>query len=155
VPEPVTLCEITDGNRDSVLRLRVAPGQERFVGSVAGALEEAAEFGFAKPWYRAVYAGDVPVGFIMLSWDVEPDPPELIGPWFLWKLIIDQHHQRCGFGRAAVAAVAELVRTEGAVELLTSYTEGDGEPWPFYRALGFVATGERDVNGEVILRLVL
>jgi diamine N-acetyltransferase len=38
---------------------------------------------------------------------------------------------------------------------LTSYTEGDGEPGPFYRRLGFAPTGERDIEGEVILALAL
>ena len=36
----VTLREITDGNREAVLALHVAPEQERFVGSVQGALRE-------------------------------------------------------------------------------------------------------------------
>jgi len=67
----VTLGEITDRNREAVA-LRVAPGQERFVGSVRSALAEAAGYPHAKPWYRAVCAGGEPVGFVMVSWDVEP-----------------------------------------------------------------------------------
>ena len=35
------------------------------------------------------------------------------------------------------------MRNAGATELLTSYTTGEGEPWPFYERLGFVPTGER------------
>jgi len=49
----VTLAEITGGNRGAVLALRVAPGQERFVGSVRSALADAAEYPHARPWYRA------------------------------------------------------------------------------------------------------
>lgn len=48
-----------------------------------------------------------------------------------------------------------IVRSEGATELLTSYTTGEGEPWPFYERFGFVPTGELDAEGEVILRLHL
>jgi hypothetical protein len=81
----VALREITDSNLGAVLALRVAPAQERFVGTVAGALEDARDIPEAKPWYRAVYADDDPVGFVMLSWDVTPDPPVIIGPWFLWR----------------------------------------------------------------------
>jgi hypothetical protein len=51
--------------------------------------------------------------------------------------------------------VVELVRNAGATELLTSYTTGDGEPWPFYERFGFVPTGERDEAGEIILSLDL
>jgi diamine N-acetyltransferase len=151
----VTLHEITDGNRDAVLALSVAPAQKRFVGAVQDALELAAEYPHANPWYRAVYAGGQPVGFVMVSWDVEPQPPEIIGPWFLWKVIIDERYQGIGFGGEAVRQVAELVRAAGATELLTSYVPDDDGPAGFYRRLGFVPTGEVDDTGEPIVRLAL
>jgi diamine N-acetyltransferase len=151
----VRLGEITEANRDAVLALRVAPGQQRFVGSVKRALEDAAEYPRANPWYRAVYADGEPVGFVMLSWNVEPQPPEIIGPWFLWKLLIDERYQGRGYGTEVVRQVAELVRAEGATELLTSYVEGPGGPRRFYERLGFKPTGERDDKGEVIVRLPL
>ena len=150
-----TLRELTDANRDAVMALRVAASQKQFVGSVAGALESAVESPEGNPWYRAIYAGDEPVGFVMLSWDVTPDPPRIIGPWFLWKLIIDERHQRRGYGRDAVRLVADIVRAEGGTELLTSYLPGAREPWPFYKSLGFRPTGELDENGEIILSLDL
>jgi diamine N-acetyltransferase len=154
----VTLEEITDQNREEVLALRVAPGQERFVSSVADSLAEAAAYPHARPWYRAVYASGEPagpVGFVMVSWNVEPQPPEIIGPWFLWKLLIDERYQGRGYGAAAVRQIAELVRAEGAAELLTSYVPEDGGPAGFYQRLGFVPTGEFDGEGEVIVRLGL
>jgi diamine N-acetyltransferase len=151
----VTLREITDENREAVLSLRVAPGQERFVSSVRGSLREAAEHPHAKPWYRAVYAGDAPVGFVMLSWNVEPEPPEILGPWFLWKLLIDERHQGHGYGSVVVRQIAELIRAEGATELLTSYVPEDGGPAGFYARLGFVPTGDLDPDGEVVVRLTL
>ena len=151
----VTLREITDGNREAVLALHVAPEQERFVGSVQGALGDAVEYRHANPWYRAIYADDKPVGFVMVSWDVEPQPPEIIGPWFLWKLLIDERHQGRGYGSEAVRQIARLVRAEGARELLTSYVPEDGGPAGFYKRLGFAPTGELDADGEVIVRLPL
>jgi diamine N-acetyltransferase len=151
----VTLREITNGNRNAVLALSVAPEQDQFVGSVQDALELAVDYPHAKPWYRAVYAGDEPVGFVMVSWNVEPQPPEIIGPWFLWKIIIDERYQGHGFGGEVVRKVAELVRAAGATELLTSYVPEDGGPAGFYQRLGFVPTGEVDNNGEPIVRLAL
>ncbi|MDQ0894348.1 GNAT family N-acetyltransferase [Agromyces ramosus] len=151
----VMLREIDDENRDAVLALSVAPGQRRFVGTVQGALDDAAAYPHANPWYRAVYAGGEPVGFVMLSWDVEPQPPDLIGPWFLWKLIIDESRQRLGYGAQAVRLVAELVQREGAAELLTSYVDADDGPAGFYARLGFEPTGEVDGDGEIIVRLPL
>lgn len=151
----VTLREVTSENQHAVLALRVAPAQERFVGTVARALIDAAEIPEGKPWYRAIYAGDEPVGFLMLSWNVAPDPPRIIGPWFLWKLLIDERHQGRGYGRDPVKLVADIVRANGAAELLTSCVRERGGPEPFYRRIGFAPTGEVDENGEVILALKL
>lgn len=91
----------------------------------------------------------------MMSWNVQPRPQEIIGPWFLRKLLIDEPHQGRGYGLEVVRQVAELVRAEGATELLTSLVPLDGGPAGFYERLGFVPTGEFDDNGEVIVRLVL
>jgi diamine N-acetyltransferase len=154
----VTLKKITGENREAVLALRVASGQEQFVSSVADSLAEATEYPHAQPWYRAVYSPDDPagpVGFVMLSWNVPPAPPHIIGPWFLWKLLIDQRYQRRGYGAAVVRHIAGLIQAEGATELLTSYVLGDGGPTGFYQRLGFIPTGDTDDRGEVIARLAL
>ena len=151
----VTLEEITAENREAVLALRIVPGQDRFVSSVRDSLAEAAEYPHARPWYRAVVADGTPVGFVMVSWDAEPQPPEITGPWFLWKLLIDERYQGCGYGAEVVRQVAELVRAEGGAELLTSYVPRPGGPAGFYERLGFVPTGDVDGGGEVIMRLSL
>lgn len=151
---PLSLREITDGNRDAVCALRVGPGQERFVASVARSIEEAATTPAGEPWYRAAYAGDEPVGFVMLSWNVPPGRPGIIGPYFLWRLLIDEHHQRHGFGRAVLTQVVDLVRADGGTELLTSCQPGDGGPLPFYQQFGFEPTGEVN-DGEIVLKLDL
>jgi diamine N-acetyltransferase len=149
----VTLREITDANREAVLALEVGPGQERFVAGVEESIREAVETPEGAPWYRAIYAGEEPVGFVMLSWNVTPQPG-IIGPWFLWRLLIDERYQGRGYGRQALRRVVELIRAEGATELLTSYQPGVGEPWPFYEKLGFEPTGDMD-GTEVVLRLDL
>lgn len=152
---PITLREVTAANREAVLGLRVASAQERFVGTVQAALAEAIQYPQANPWYRAVYSAESPVGFVMVSWRVEPQPPGILGPWYLWKLLIDEHHQGHGYGAATVREVTELIHAEGAAELLTSYVPDEDGPAGFYRRLGFVPTGELDPNGEVIVRLTL
>ncbi|GGS25002.1 GNAT family N-acetyltransferase [Actinokineospora fastidiosa] len=149
----ISLREITDENTAAVTALRVRPDQERFVASVAASLEEAARTPEGAPWYRAIYSDDEPVGFVMLSWNAPPGPG-ITGPYFLWRLLIDEHHQGHGHGRAALTLVIALLRAEGVAELITSYVPGDGEPWPFYRSLGFEPTGEVE-DGEIVLRLRL
>ncbi len=151
----ITLREINEHNAGSVLALRTTPEQEQFVSTVPDSLEEAVDNPEGNPWYRAVYADDEPVGFVMLSWDVEPQPPDINGPWFLWKLIIDHRHQRQGYGQEVVRQVVEIVRREGASELLTSHVPGEGDPAGFYAKLGFVPRGDLDPQGEIILRLPL
>jgi diamine N-acetyltransferase len=151
----ISLREIGEDNAEAVMALRTTPEQERFVSTVTDSLAEAAEYPHANPWYRAVYDDDRPVGFVMLSWDVEPQPPEIHGPWFLWKLLIDHRYQRHGYGQEVVRQIVALVRDQGATELLTSHVLGEGGPAGFYARLGFVPTGELDPAGEVILRLVV
>ncbi len=102
-----------------------------------------------KAWFRAVYAGEEPVGFVMLYED--PEKPA----YHLWRLMIAGEHQRHGYGRAALGLVIERVRSlPGARELLASCVPGEGSPRPFYEGLGFAATGEVD-EGEEVLRLLL
>lgn len=151
----VTLREITDDNADAVRALRTTPDQERFVSTVTDSLEEAEDHPEGNPWFRAVYDGERPVGFVMLSWDVEPQPPDINGPWFLWKLLIDHRHQGRGYGREVVQRVVEIVRDQGGTELLTSHVPGEGGPAGFYAGLGFVPRGDVDPDGEIILRLAL
>ena len=46
---PVSLRELNETNRNEVLALAVALEQRRFVGSVAGALSDAADYPHANP----------------------------------------------------------------------------------------------------------
>jgi GNAT superfamily N-acetyltransferase len=151
----IELREITEANRDVVVAIHAGPAQGRYVPSVADSIEEAAETPEGNPWYRAVYLEGEPVGFVMLSWDVTPQPPHIFGPWFLWRLIVDERYQRRGIGRAIVDEVVGLIRAEGATELITGHGKGEGDPGGFYERLGFVPTGEFDSDGDRILRLNL
>lgn len=151
----LSLREVSPDNLHEVLAITLDAEQEPFVGTVAEALEEAAETPQGKPWYRAVYDNDRAVGFVMLSWNVTPDPPAIVGPWYVWKLIVDHRRQGRGYGRAIIERVAEIVRAEGAQELLTSYATGPGGPEAFYARVGFVPTGSFNEDGETIVSLRL
>jgi diamine N-acetyltransferase len=147
--------EIDEQTREAVLAVTLAPEQEPYVGTVAEALEEAREVPEGKPWYRAVFDGELAVGFVMLSWNVPPNPPEIIGPWYVWKVIVDSRYQGRGYGRAITQKVAEIVRAEGATTLLTSYALGPDNPGPFYQHIGFRPTGDVNIDGEIIVALKL
>ena len=92
-PATVTLREIDDANRAAVEALRVAPGQEQYVAGVAQSFVDAETDAGACPWYRAVYSGDEPVGFVMISDNVPADRTEYLGPYYLWRLMVDARWQ--------------------------------------------------------------
>jgi diamine N-acetyltransferase len=151
----VSLREITPINRDLVEALRVLPEQEGFVDGVSASLREAATRPACNPWCRAIYAGDEPVGFVMVALDV-PGGDEVI-PWryYLWRMLINGHHQGRGYGRAALDLVTDHVRgLPDAGELRTSVVPGAGSPLDFYLAYGFQPTGEW-FDHEQVLRLPL
>jgi diamine N-acetyltransferase len=151
----VSLREITEVNRADVETLTVSEEQSEYVAGVAESLVEAAETPDAMPWYRAAYADDELVGFVMISDGITVDNPEYLGPYFLWRLLVDQRYQRRGYGTAILDLVVKHVRTRpGARVLLTSHVVGPNSPATFYQQYGFRLTG--DVHeGEPVLALDL
>ena len=145
----VTLREITSESVRAVTRLAVHPEQEAFVAPNAVSLSEALFSDEA--WFRAVYADDQLVGFVMLSDETlrkDPPPQPSIG---LWRLMIDANHQRRGIGREVIRLVLEYVRSRrGIHRFYTSYVSGSGGPGPFYLGLGFEPNGEIE-DGEVVV----
>jgi diamine N-acetyltransferase len=143
----VTLREITAETLRSVLKLEVAEEQKRFVASNAVSIAQAHFSEHA--WFRAIYADDTPVGFVMLY--LNQDKP-LYG---VWRFMVDEDHQRKGYGSKAMRQVIEYVKSlPKAEELLVSYAPGEGDPSPFYKKCGFVETGEWE-GGEKVMKLAL
>jgi len=158
----VTLRDIvTDADREAVLALRRKPGQERYLGSMASHFEDAAEYSQACPRMWSVHDADegTLVGFAMISDNIPQAvldaDDDIVGPYFLWRLLIDAPFQGRGYGRATIDAVADYVRTRpGGDVLYTSCADGDGSPQPFYLRYGFTKT-DRVADGEEVLRLDL
>ncbi|HEX5589160.1 MAG TPA: GNAT family N-acetyltransferase [Candidatus Limnocylindrales bacterium] len=143
----VELREVTGETVREICALQVSPDQRHFVAPNAVSLAEASFAPHA--WPRAIYADGVPVGFAMLS--IEEAERE----YFLWRLMIADGFQGRGYGRAAIALLADHVRgLPGATQLVTSWVPGPGSPEAFYLGLGFEPTGEVD-DGEVVGRLRL
>jgi diamine N-acetyltransferase len=144
----VELRPLTESNREEIESLRVAASQQRFVSSVVDSLREAAEHPDAHALYWAVYDDETPVGFVMIADEVAS--PDYVAH-YLWKLLIDERHQRRGYGRATLDRIVEYFRGRGVDALLTSAVPGDGSPIEFYERYGFERTGEVS-HGEVVLR---
>jgi diamine N-acetyltransferase len=151
------LVEITADTLFPVIRLAVAPDQRAFVADNAVSIAEA-HFEPAA-WFRALVAGDEPVGFAMLHDPTLPGaaPADGFDPQtvLLWRFMIDRRFQRRGHGRRAIDLLAAHVRSRpGIARFATSYVEGPGGAGSFYRGLGFVETG-RQVDGETEAVLAL
>jgi len=150
---------LTDADRAAVLALELDPGQDRFVASVEDSFRDAVEDARAVPRMWSVNDRARCVGFAMISDGIPADrlssDRDLIGPYFLWRLLIDRHVQRRGYGTATLDAIVAYVRTRpGADVLWVSAGQGDGSPQPFYERYGFVPTGDV-MHHEVVLRLDL
>ncbi|MCG8569005.1 MAG: GNAT family N-acetyltransferase [Spirochaetes bacterium] len=138
----VHLVEITEDTINDILNLKVTPQQEKFVASNAVSIAQAH---FSKTaWFRAIYANDQPVGFIMLD-DNEKKPE-----YFLWRLMIDARFQGKGYAKQAVLQLIDYVKTRpNGNQLYVSYVPGTGGPEKFYQKLGFKATGEWDEDEKI------
>jgi len=98
------------------------------------------------------------VGFVMISDNIPAETlaadDEIVGPYFLWRLLIDHQFQGRGYGAATIDAVVEFLRANrpNFDVLLVSAAAGDGSPQPFYLKYGFEKTGEVKW-GEELMRL--
>ncbi|XHX79569.1 MAG: GNAT family N-acetyltransferase [Stenomitos frigidus ULC029] len=141
----VTLREMTRENWRDIVRLKVAPYQEQFVASNAMSIAEA-HFNLEVAWFRAIYTGDVPVGFLMLEDDIAQQE------YFLWRFMIGEPYQGRGYGRKALELFFAHVKTRpGAEAVETSCVPAKGGPGPFYEKMGFVYTGKEE-DGELVMR---
>ena len=149
---------VTSADQASVIELRRGPGQENYLNSMEEIFVEAEEDRRAMPRMWSVHDADTGtlVGFTMISDNIpEPIDDDLVGPYFLWKLLIDQSWQRRGYGAATIDAVRRyLASRPGADMLYTSCSDGPGSPRGFYIRYGFTDTG-RIMWGENVLALDL
>ena len=145
----VSLREITGETVGTICRLSdtLSEPQTKMVAPNAVSIAQAHFEPHA--WFRAIYADETPVGFVML-WD-EPEK----GDYYLWRLMVAGPHQQKGFGRRAIEQLIEYVKSRpNATELKASYVPIEGGPRDFYHSLGFEETGEVD-HGERVIRLPL
>ena len=143
----VSLREVTAETVRIICQLDVSEAQKHFVAP--NALSIAQAYFEPKAWFRAIYADETAVGFLMLYDD--PEEPN----YFLWRYMIDERYQKLGFGKRAMDLLLEYVRSRpGAHELRLSCHPGEEGPEPFYRKYGFSLTG-RMLDSEAEMRIDL
>jgi diamine N-acetyltransferase len=151
----------TEDDVEAVMGLRRGPGQDRYLGSMISHFEDATRDVRACPRMWSVHDEDAGtlVGFVMISDDIPAETlardPDVVGPYFLWRLLIDHRFQGRGYGRAAIDAVVRYVAANPNGDVLfTSCAAGDGSPQGFYLRYGFTPTGAV-IDGEDVLELRL
>jgi len=149
---------VTLEDQAAVMGLRLGPGQDQYLDSMEEIFEEAERERRAMPHPWAVHDAGTGalVGFAMISDNIpQPMDDDLVGPYYLWKLLIDEPLQRQGYGAATLDAVVDYLGTRPGAEVLnTSCTDGPGSPRGFYLRYGFTDTG-RVIWGENVLALDL
>lgn len=154
---------ITGGNVWDILKLHVSESQESFVAgndiSIIEAYAAITGNGHAFPF--GIYKDDTPVGFLMVGFgadDYWEDAPQIAqGNYNLWRLMIDRHYQKKGYGREAIRLALEFIKTFpcGKAEFCwLSYEPENEAARQLYHSFGFRETGEMDGNEIIaVLRL--
>ena len=145
----VTLREITRDNWRECVKIRVDASQTHFVASNMFSLAQSKYEPECVP--LAVYDGEQMVGFVMYK----PEDYGLAKTWFIERLLIGAEHQKKGYGRAAMTALIEHLRSQrGYNAILISFVPGNDIAQKLYSDLGFIDTGEIE-EGELVYRLAL
>ena len=110
------------------------------------------------PMRYAIYADEVMVGFIVMSFlgkDLDNDEDENV--YDVWRFMIDEKFQGKGYGRESLVKAIEFIKTfpyGPARSLILSYQPGNNVGSNLYKSVGFKETGEVE-DGEIVMSLDL
>lgn len=139
---PVRLATVNRSNYEAVCDLTLDKTQELYLASNLWSLVEAAYEPNCFP--RAIYQQDQLVGFLM--W-VQETPQRLS----IWRLMVDQHYQQRGIGRAALQlAIGEIRQMAGVRQIEICYAPTNPVAKDFYSSVGFTETGWDDAGEEML-----
>ncbi|MEO5693599.1 MAG: ROK family protein [Usitatibacter sp.] len=140
----VALRDVDETNIDLVGELRVI-GEQRFhVASIAKSFWQVN--GRAAFRSLAIYAGTVPVGYILLR--------ERQDEIYLNRFLVDFRHQGRGYGSAGLRLAIEIARAVPNCNRMTlSYVPANENAARLYEHLGFRHTGGVDEDGECEMTL--
>lgn len=146
----------------NILALSVSDNQKSFVATNTESIVEAycaiTGGGVALPF--GIYEEDTLVGFTMISYgcdDWEDAPAIARDNYAIWRLMIDQRFQGKGYGKAAMAAILDFIRTfpRGKAEYcMLSYEPENTVAKALYHSFGFRENGEMD-GDEIVAVLKL
>lgn len=155
----IRLERITINNFEEVCELRVYDHQKEFVAPNVYSLAEAFacrnDQYFAMP--LAIYSDQELIGFVMIGYGTlgdEPEPSYAKDGYCLWRLMIDEKHQKKGFFKPAMDKILEYVRTFpcGKSDILwLSYEPENKYAEALYFKYGFEPT--KEFAGEEVVAI--
>ena len=137
---------VNSRNRAEVEHLEVFAEQSGFIESVTQCLQEADKLELWRP--VGIYDRGMLIGFAMYGYFPEPAP----GQVWLDRLLIDKKYQGKGYGKQAVLALLDKLRTEYQRDTVyLSVYENNPHAIQLYQQIGFHFNGEYDTNGERVM----
>ena len=146
----VELKAITEDNFLDAFRLRLAPGQERFVSHPIRSLAQAYVYrDQCRPF--GIYADGKMVGYVMVIYDY--DAPE----YDIWHMMIDEAEQGRGYGSEALDRVIAFIAAKpfgDSDRVALTCSRDNPIARKLYESRGFSATGAEDED-EIELVMTL
>ena len=146
----VELMPITEENFIDAFKLKLAPGQEKYVSHPIRSLAQAYVYrNQCQPF--GIYAVGKMVGYVMVIYDY--DVPE----YDIWHMMIDEGERGHGYGAAALDRVLEYVRTKPfgpSDRVALTCNRENAVARKLYENRGFRATGVEDED-EIELALTM
>ena len=155
------LKKINRKNVADILNLEVFDNQKSFVATNNSSIIEAyiAITENNHVFTFGIYNDDIPVGFLMIGFDVNSDdegaPKITKENYNIWRLMIDKKFQGKGFGKKAMDLALKFINTFPcgiAKYCWLSYESDNNVERQLYKSVGFVETEEKD--GEEIVAIL-
>ena len=146
----ITLRPITEDNFLDAFRLKLAPGQEKFVSNPIRSLAQAYVYrDRCRPF--GICADGKMVGYVMVIYDY--DIPE----YDIWHMMVDESMQGRGYGTAALDLVIDYIRTKpfgDSNRVALTCNIDNSVAIKLYERRGFEPTGVEDED-EIELALTM
>ncbi|HQY93964.1 GNAT family N-acetyltransferase [Caldilinea sp.] len=138
----ITVAPVTQETWRAVYALQVTAAQRAFVAEPGYYLALCC---YGELWRPLAMLLDAQaIGFLM--WAVDPAD----GSCWLGGILVDQQHQRRGYGRQAINATLDLLaREQGFRAFALSYQPANLAARRLYASMGFVESGEWEDDGIV------
>jgi len=139
---------VSEDDVEAVMGIRRGEGRDRYIGPMIDHFEDAARYPEACPRMWSVHDAGTGrlVGFVMISDGVTQDVldahDEYVGPYFLWRLVIDADHQGKGYGRQILLDAVDLLLSLNLPRILIEVAVDNRNALGLYESCGFHITQE-------------